>query len=40
MILIGDAPPHSYQKGKVSEAMVIKAADDRSLRINAIILPQ
>jgi hypothetical protein len=40
MILIGDAPPHLRQQGKVSEAMVIKAADDRGLKINAIILPQ
>jgi Mg-chelatase subunit ChlD len=40
LILIGDAPPHPSQRGKVSEAMVTKAADDRGLRINAIILPQ
>jgi hypothetical protein len=40
MILIGDAPPHPNQRGKVSEAMVIKAADERDLKINAIILPQ
>jgi hypothetical protein len=40
MILIGDAPPHPVQRGKISEAMVTKAADDRGLRINAIILPQ
>jgi hypothetical protein len=40
MILIGDAPPHARQRGRISEAMVIKAADDRGLRINAIILPQ
>ena len=40
MILIGDAPPHPAQRGKVSEAMVTKAADERGIRINAIILPQ
>jgi hypothetical protein len=40
IILIGDAPPHPHQRGKVSEAMVIKAADERGLKINAIILPQ
>jgi Mg-chelatase subunit ChlD len=40
MILIGDAPPHPRQRGKVSEDMVIKAADERGLKINAIILPQ
>jgi hypothetical protein len=40
IILIGDAPPHPIQRGKVSEAMVIKAADERGLKINAVILPQ
>jgi Mg-chelatase subunit ChlD len=40
MILIGDAPPHPRQRGKVSEDMVIRAVDERGLRINAIILPQ
>jgi hypothetical protein len=40
MILIGDAPPHLRQQGRVSEDMAIRAADDRGLRINAILLPQ
>jgi hypothetical protein len=40
MILIGDAPAHPRQRGKVSEDLVIKAADERGLKINAIILPQ
>jgi hypothetical protein len=40
MILIGDAPPHPRQRGKISKDMVIKAMDDRSLKLNAIILPQ
>jgi hypothetical protein len=40
MILIGDAPAHPRQRGKISEDMVIKAADERGLKINAIILPQ
>jgi hypothetical protein len=40
MILIGDAPPHLRQRGRVSEDMVIQAADNLGLRINAIILPQ
>jgi Mg-chelatase subunit ChlD len=40
IILVGDAPPHSQQRGRISEAMVIKEADNRGLKINAIILPQ
>jgi Mg-chelatase subunit ChlD len=40
IILIGDAPPHPRQRGIISEDMVIKAADDQGLKINAIILPQ
>jgi hypothetical protein len=40
MILIGDAPPHPRQRGRVSEEMVTRAVDERGLRINAIILPQ
>jgi hypothetical protein len=40
LILIGDAPPHPRQRGKIAEDMVIKALDDRGLKLNAIILPQ
>jgi hypothetical protein len=40
IILIGDAPPHPFQRGNVSEDMVKQAADERGLKINAIILPQ
>ncbi|MFP3042003.1 VWA domain-containing protein [Treponema primitia] len=40
IILIGDAPPHPRQRGKISKDMVIKAMDDRGLKLNAIILPQ
>jgi hypothetical protein len=40
IILIGDAPPHPRQRGKISKDMVIKALDDRGLKLNAIILPQ
>jgi hypothetical protein len=40
MILIGDAPPHLRQRGKVSDEMVYRAAEERSLKVHAIILPQ
>jgi hypothetical protein len=39
IILIGDAPPHPRQKGKISKDMVYKAASERGVRISAIILP-
>ncbi|MDR2028482.1 MAG: VWA domain-containing protein [Treponema sp.] len=40
IILIGDAPPHPRQRGKVSKEMVDRAVAERSLKVNAIILPQ
>jgi Mg-chelatase subunit ChlD len=40
LILIGDAPPHPRQRGKVSKEMVDKAVEERGLKLNAIILPQ
>jgi Mg-chelatase subunit ChlD len=40
IILIGDAPPHPRQRGKVSRDMVNEAVADRGLKVNAIILPQ
>jgi Mg-chelatase subunit ChlD len=40
IILIGDAPPHPRQRGKISRDMVNEAVTDRGLRVNAIILPQ
>jgi hypothetical protein len=40
VILIGDAPPHLRQKGKISKEMVDKEVAERSLRVHAIILPQ
>jgi hypothetical protein len=39
IILIGDAPPHPRQKGKISKNMVYKTAGDRNIKISAIILP-
>ncbi|MDR2552076.1 MAG: VWA domain-containing protein [Treponema sp.] len=40
LILIGDAPPHLRQRGKISEEMVRAAAAERNIRLQAIILPQ
>jgi hypothetical protein len=40
LILIGDAPPHLRQRGKVSAAMARDAAAERGIRIHTIILPQ
>jgi hypothetical protein len=40
IILIGDAPPHPRQRGKISKDMVDKAIAERNITVNAIILPQ
>jgi hypothetical protein len=40
IILIGDAPPHPRQRGKISKDMVDKAVAERGITVNAIILPQ
>ena len=40
IILIGDAPPHPRPRGKISKEMAAEEADARSIRIQAIILPQ
>ena len=40
IILIGDAPPHIRQRGKVSAAMARSAAEERGIRVHTIILPQ
>jgi hypothetical protein len=40
LILIGDAPPHPRQRGKISKEMVEKAVEARGVKVNAIILPQ
>jgi hypothetical protein len=40
MILIGDAPPHIRQRGKISKEMTQQAAAERGLKVHAIILPQ
>jgi hypothetical protein len=40
VILIGDAPPHLRQRGKISREMTFEAAAERGLRLYTIILPQ
>jgi hypothetical protein len=40
IILIGDAPPHPRQRGKVSKDMVSQTVEEKELKVNAIILPQ
>jgi hypothetical protein len=40
IILIGDAPPHPRQLGKVSKDMVFEGAAAKEIKISAIILPQ
>ena len=40
IILIGDAPPHIRQRGKISKEMARDAALERNIQIHAIILPQ
>jgi len=40
VILVGDAPPHLRQRGKVSKEMVQQAAAERGIRVHAVILPQ
>jgi Mg-chelatase subunit ChlD len=40
IVLIGDAPPHPRPRGKITREMVDKAVAERSLKVNAIILPQ
>jgi hypothetical protein len=40
LLLIGDAPPHLRQRGKISKEMAQNAATERDLKVHAIILPQ
>jgi hypothetical protein len=40
MILVGDAPPHPRQRGKISKEMVDREVESRDIKVNAIILPQ
>jgi Mg-chelatase subunit ChlD len=40
MILIGDAPPHPRQRGKISQETARREAAGRGIKVNAVILPQ
>jgi hypothetical protein len=40
MILIGDAPPHPYPRGKITQQMADNEAASRDIKVHAIILPQ
>jgi hypothetical protein len=40
IILIGDAPPHPRQRGKISREMTDEAMLQRDIKVHAIILPQ
>jgi Mg-chelatase subunit ChlD len=39
IILIGDAPPHPRQRGKISKEMVDREVRERGIRVHTIILP-
>ena len=40
IILIGDAPPHLRQRGRISTEMVQAAVTERGIRVHTILLPQ
>jgi hypothetical protein len=40
ILLIGDAPPHPRPRGKITKEMAEKAAADKGITVNAILLPQ
>jgi hypothetical protein len=40
LILIGDAPPHARQRGRISKTMVDRAVAEQGLKVYTIILPQ
>jgi hypothetical protein len=39
IILIGDAPPHLRQRGRISKAMVDDEMGKKDIKVHAIILP-
>jgi hypothetical protein len=39
MILIGDAPPHPRQRGRISKAMADEEVEKKGIKVHAIILP-
>jgi hypothetical protein len=40
LILVGDAPPHTRQRGRISKAMVDAAVAEQDIKVYTIILPQ
>jgi hypothetical protein len=40
LILIGDAPPHARQRGRISKAMADAAVAEQGIKVYTIILPQ
>lgn len=40
MILIGDAPPHPRPRGRITKEIMVKAAEEKNIKVSAIILPQ
>jgi hypothetical protein len=40
IILVGDAPPHPRQRGRISKRMVDEMVQELDLKVHAIILPQ
>ncbi|MDR0910832.1 MAG: VWA domain-containing protein [Spirochaetaceae bacterium] len=40
IIVIGDAPPHPVPKGKITEEIALKAARERGITVNTIVLPR
>jgi len=40
MILIGDAPAHPKPRGKITKEMADKAAEEKNIKVHAILLPQ
>ena len=40
LILVGDAPPHPEQRGKISREMAYQLIEEKNIKVNAIVLPQ
>ena len=39
LVLIGDAPPHPRPRGKITGEMVYQMAEEKNIKVNAILLP-
>jgi Mg-chelatase subunit ChlD len=40
LILIGDAPPHPKPRGKITREMVHEKAEEKGIKVNAILLAE